>query len=70
MKSIKFDGKDIYPSKILCIGRNYVDHIEELNNEVPTDPVIFLKPNSSISNDICFNKNDPIHFEGEISFIV
>jgi len=70
MKSIKFNKKDIYPSKIICIGRNYVDHIEELNNEVPTEPVIFLKPNSSISEDVSFNNNDAIHYEGEISFLV
>ena len=30
--------------KIICIGRNYTDHIEELQNEKPKDPVIFLKP--------------------------
>jgi 2-keto-4-pentenoate hydratase/2-oxohepta-3-ene-1,7-dioic acid hydratase in catechol pathway len=34
--------------KIICIGRNYADHISELNNERPEEPVIFLKPDSSI----------------------
>ncbi|MBW1295538.1 fumarylacetoacetate hydrolase family protein [Aquimarina litoralis] len=34
--------------KLICIGRNYTDHIEELENEKPTDPVIFLKPDTSI----------------------
>lgn len=34
--------------KIICIGRNYAKHIEELNNERPSEPVIFLKPDSSI----------------------
>lgn len=34
--------------KIICIGRNYVKHIEELNSERPDEPVIFLKPDSSI----------------------
>jgi len=34
--------------KIICIGRNYVDHISELNNEKPSDPVIFLKPDTAI----------------------
>ncbi|TVZ59079.1 2-keto-4-pentenoate hydratase/2-oxohepta-3-ene-1,7-dioic acid hydratase in catechol pathway [Flavobacteriaceae bacterium MAR_2010_105] len=34
--------------KLICIGRNYVDHIKELENEKPTDPVVFLKPDSSI----------------------
>ena len=34
--------------KLICIGRNYVDHIKELKNEKPTDPVVFLKPDTSI----------------------
>ena len=34
--------------KIICIGRNYTDHIEELQNEKPKDPVVFLKPDTSI----------------------
>lgn len=34
--------------KIICIGRNYVKHIEELNNDHPDEPVVFLKPDSSI----------------------
>ena len=34
--------------KLICIGRNYTKHIEELENEKPTDPVIFLKPDTSI----------------------
>lgn len=34
--------------KIICIGRNYKDHIRELNNTLPEEPVVFLKPKSSI----------------------
>ena len=34
--------------KLICIGRNYTDHIKELNNEKPTDPVIFIKPDTAI----------------------
>jgi len=34
--------------KIICIGRNYVKHIEEFNNDRPDEPVVFLKPDSSI----------------------
>ncbi len=34
--------------KIICIGRNYTDHISELQNEKPEDPVIFLKPDTSV----------------------
>jgi 2-keto-4-pentenoate hydratase/2-oxohepta-3-ene-1,7-dioic acid hydratase in catechol pathway len=34
--------------KIICIGRNYAEHAKELNNEVPSDPVIFMKPKSAL----------------------
>ena len=34
--------------KIICIGRNYTKHIEELQNERPEEPVVFLKPDSAI----------------------
>ena len=70
MNSVTFDGKDIYPSKIVCVGRNYLDHIKELDNEIPNEPVIFLKPNSSISSEIHSRPDDVIHFEGEIAFLV
>ena len=70
MQAIKLDGNDIYPSKIICVARNYVAHIEELVNDVPTEPVIFIKPNSSISNEICVCNDYAIHFEGEISFLI
>lgn len=34
--------------KIVCIGRNYLDHVNELNNVVPAEPMMFLKPTTSI----------------------
>lgn len=36
--------------KIICIGRNYVEHINELQNQIPKEPVIFMKPKSAIAN--------------------
>ena len=39
------------PTKILCVGRNYIDHAKELGNEVPKIPLIFMKPPSSIIAD-------------------
>lgn len=39
------------PSKIVCVGRNYVEHVKELGNDVPKFPLIFLKPPSSIIGD-------------------
>jgi acylpyruvate hydrolase len=43
--------------KILCIGRNYAEHIAELNNERPSEPVIFLKPDTAILRD-----NEPFYY--------
>ncbi len=37
--------------KIICVGRNYAKHIEELNNEKPTEPVLFMKPDSAVLPD-------------------
>jgi 2-keto-4-pentenoate hydratase/2-oxohepta-3-ene-1,7-dioic acid hydratase in catechol pathway len=70
MNQITIINKQLNPSKIICIGRNYVDHIKELNNDIPTEPVIFLKPNSSVSDELNFNTQDAIHYEGEICFVI
>lgn len=37
--------------KIICVGRNYVDHIKELSNDKPTDPVVFIKPDTALIDD-------------------
>lgn len=56
--------------KIICIGRNYAKHIEELENEKPENPVIFLKPDSAIlaKNQPFFIPpfSDDVHYEVEI----
>ena len=69
MKTINFEQNKITPSKVICIGRNYVDHIKELNNETPTDMVIFNKPNSAISDQLKYFSEDT-RYEGEISFLI
>ena len=70
MKSVSLDGKEFFPSKIICIGRNYVAHIRELGNEIPKEPVIFIKPNSAISTEIHSGEPGEIHFEGEICIVI
>lgn len=70
MQTILLNGQKVTPSKVVCIGRNYVEHIAELNNEVPTEPVIFVKPNSAISTEISTHPIDTIHYEAELSLIV
>lgn len=70
MNNVIFDSKVVTPGKIICIGLNYVAHINELGNEQQPEPVIFMKPNSSISNELYFDSVEPIDYEGEISFII
>ena len=71
MKTIRLESEQLAPSKIVCIGRNYLEHIKELGNETPEQMVIFNKPNSAISS-VLFAARDgeTLHYEGEICFIM
>ncbi|MGF1889780.1 fumarylacetoacetate hydrolase family protein [Photobacterium profundum] len=70
MNQITFNGSLVTPSKVVCVGRNYVEHIHELGNEVPNEMVLFVKPNSAISSSLLASHNgDELHYEGEISFL-
>ena len=60
--------------KIICVGRNYAEHAKELNNALPTEPVLFMKPDTAL-----MRKGEPffhpdftqnIHYETEIVFRV
>ncbi|WNC69536.1 fumarylacetoacetate hydrolase family protein [Thalassotalea nanhaiensis] len=70
MNTINFANQIISPSKVVCIGRNYVDHIHELGNEVPDDMVVFNKPNSAISSELNAFHQEQLHYEGELCFLV
>jgi 5-carboxymethyl-2-hydroxymuconate isomerase len=67
-------GEKLSIGKILCIGRNYVDHIKELGNEAPSAPVIFMKPSSSVIGDgeeifiPAYSNN--CHHEAELALLV
>ncbi|CAH0528933.1 fumarylacetoacetate hydrolase family protein [Vibrio hippocampi] len=70
MKAVMVEQTAYYPSKILCVGRNYVEHIHELGNEMPEEMVVFNKPNSSIAHDLLSFAQEPLHYEAEICFLV
>lgn len=71
MKKIILEDKELICSKIVCIGRNYVEHIKELNNDIPQEMVFFIKPNSAISDEVIFPRGfDSCHYEAEISFLI
>lgn len=69
LNTIVVNGKYIKPSKVVCIGRNYAEHINELGNEVPEDMVVFTKPNSAITSTLKSYDGEPLHYEGEICFV-
>ncbi|HEY9428669.1 MAG TPA: fumarylacetoacetate hydrolase family protein [Gemmatimonadaceae bacterium] len=62
------------PGKIVCVGRNYRAHAAELGNEVPREPLLFLKPPSSIINDgdpiILPSISNHVEHEGEIGIVI
>jgi len=62
------------PGKIVCVGRNYREHAKELGNEVPKEPLIFLKPPSSVirSGDaiVMPGASSQVEFEGEIGVVI
>ncbi|WP_194436473.1 fumarylacetoacetate hydrolase family protein [Vibrio fluminensis] len=70
MHSIIVEDNPIQPTKVLCVGRNYLDHIAELNNAVPEQMVVFNKPSTAITNQLTAFHQERLHYEGEICFVV
>jgi 2-keto-4-pentenoate hydratase/2-oxohepta-3-ene-1,7-dioic acid hydratase in catechol pathway len=64
----------VQPSKIVCIGRNYREHAAELGNEVPTEPLIFLKPPSSLLDPggkiMLPPMSNRVDYEGELGIVI
>jgi 2-keto-4-pentenoate hydratase/2-oxohepta-3-ene-1,7-dioic acid hydratase in catechol pathway len=67
--------KPMNPSKIICVGRNYREHAKEMGNEVPVEPLLFLKPPSSLIADgdeivLPSHMSSHVEFEGEIGLVI
>ena len=64
----------VIPSKIVCVGRNYRDHAAELGNDVPKEPLLFLKPPSSLlapGGIVRYPKlSNRVDFEGELGIVI
>jgi 2-keto-4-pentenoate hydratase/2-oxohepta-3-ene-1,7-dioic acid hydratase in catechol pathway len=62
------------PSKIVCVGRNYAAHARELGNDVPKEPLLFLKPPSSLIRSeesiVLPTVSNRVEYEGEIGIVV
>jgi 2-keto-4-pentenoate hydratase/2-oxohepta-3-ene-1,7-dioic acid hydratase in catechol pathway len=61
-------------SKVVGIGRNYVDHAAEMGNDVPAEPLVFLKPNTSVVGPydpiVYPAQSSNVHFEGELAVVI
>ena len=57
-----------------CIGRNYAAHAAELGNDVPAEPLVFLKPNTSVVGPfdpvVYPHQSSNVHFEGELAVVI
>ncbi|MET7392494.1 fumarylacetoacetate hydrolase family protein [Dactylosporangium sp. NPDC005572] len=64
----------ILPSKVVCVGRNYADHAAELGNDVPKEPLLFLKPSTSIigPNDAIRlpTQSQQVEHEAELAVVI
>ena len=74
MHTVKLDGQNIPIGKIVCIGRNYAEHIKELGNQTPDKPVIFIKPASSLVSSggtvVIPGYSDDCHHEIELAVLI
>ncbi|MFH6973263.1 fumarylacetoacetate hydrolase family protein [Neisseria sp. 23W00296] len=74
MTDILLDSRSVRSNNIYCIGRNYVDHIAELQNETPTEPLVFLKPNSALLRSGAQIRlpaySADVHYEAELVLLI
>ena len=61
-------------SKVVAVGKNYVDHVAEFGGEVPTEPLLFLKPNTSVigpgDSIVLPHQSNRVDFEGELAIVI
>ena len=64
----------VTPSKIVCVGHNYREHVRELGNEMPTEPLLFFKPPSSLLRPggavVLPAASERVDFEGELAIVI
>ncbi|MDW3642689.1 fumarylacetoacetate hydrolase family protein, partial [Vibrio sp. 1291-1] len=70
MSVIQVEEKKVEVGKVLCVGRNYVEHIHELDNAIPEQMVVFNKPSTSVSTILRSFHQEPLHYEAEICFLI
>lgn len=76
MKTLRLDGKPFLAplGKVVCVGRNYAEHARELNNPIPEEPLLFMKPATAVCDMAEPLKaerfGEPVHFETELALLI
>ena len=70
MQSVRFNGQAVHPRKVVCVGKNYAAHIEEMASVPAEDMVVFMKPAISIGSELIAVMDEPLHYEGEICLLM
>ena len=70
MRTVEFNGNAVVPNKVVCVGKNYVAHIEEMNSVIPDNMVVFMKPNASIGDTLKAELGETLHYEAEICLLI
>lgn len=70
MNRIILGEREIRPGKIICVGKNYAAHIEEMNSVPSEQMTVFMKPATSITAELVAERDEPVHFEGEICLLI
>jgi len=65
---------DLPVGKVVCVGRNYAEHAKELNNPIPAEPLLFIKPSTAIAPlaepIVLSSSRGPVHYETEIALLI
>ena len=64
----------VLPSKVVAIGKNYADHVQEMGGEAPAEPLIFLKPSTSVVGPgapvVLPRQSSEVHYEAELAVVI
>jgi 2-keto-4-pentenoate hydratase/2-oxohepta-3-ene-1,7-dioic acid hydratase in catechol pathway len=74
LSDVKLLAPVIPRSKVVCIGKNYADHAAEMDSEVPSEPIIFIKPNTSVigPNELIIwpRMSERVDYEAELAIVI
>ena len=70
MTRVIFNGEPVRPGKVVCVGKNYAAHIEEMASVPVDNMVVFMKPATSIGTTLHATLDEALHYEGEICLLM